>query len=185
MAIRFYVPKFITIEDRLAGLLTFRQLFALLGSFFLTYFTFKINKFFGIIVGLISFGSAILFTFVSINGKLFIFVIPGFLDWLINRKYTWQKIRKMTYKEIEVPQEIERQIPLLTIKSKKKEPIRQATIDLEYKEIVPKTKERVIISLDEPIVNQIEGINRVVHRHLKNPKNPYRLFPYVKFLKNL
>ncbi len=185
MAIRFYVPKFITIEDKLAGLLTFRQLFALLGAFFLSFFVFKINHLWGIIIGLISLVIAILFTFVYINGKLFVFVIPGFLDWLKNKKYTWQKIKKITYKEIEVPQEIEHQIPLLTIKSKKKEPMRQTAIDLEYKEITPKIKERVIISLDEPIANQIDGINKIIHRHLKNPKNPYRLFPYIKFLKNL
>lgn len=183
MAIRFYVPKFITIEDKLAGLLTFRQLFSLLGAFLLTFFVFKINPLLGIIVGLISFGLAILFTFVRINGKLFIFSLPNVLDFLKTKKYTWQKIEKTTYKEIELPKELDQQVPLSSIKPKKRELTGKATIDFEYKEIAPTIKERVIISLEEPIVEQVKEINKIVHRHLTNPKNPYRFFPYVKFLK--
>ncbi len=183
MAIRFYVPKFITIEDRLAGLLTFRQLFALLGAFLLTFFVFKINQFLGLIVGLMSFGLAILFTFVYINGKVFIQSLPDILNSLRVRKYTWQKIEKTAYKEIEMPQEIEQKITFPGFIAKKRKLTGKATIDFEYKEIAPTIKERVIFSLEEPMAKQIEEINKIVHRHLTNPKNPYRLFPYVKFFK--
>jgi hypothetical protein len=76
MVSRFFVPKFVTIEDKLAGLLTFRQLFALLGAFLLSFFVFKINQFLGLLTALISFALAFLFTFVYINGKPFLYILP-------------------------------------------------------------------------------------------------------------
>jgi hypothetical protein len=183
MALRFFVPKFITIEDKLAGLVTFRQLFSLLGAFLLTYFTFSISRLLGIIVGLVSFGIAILFTFVYINGKLFIYVLPSLLESLVGKRYIWRKIERITYKEVEIPQEQTTQPIFPTILSRKKKLPNRVPIDFEYKEVSPTFKERVIISLEEPIVNQIEDINKIVHRHLVNPKNPYRFFPYIKFHK--
>jgi hypothetical protein len=186
MALKFFVPKFITIEDRLAGLFTFKQLFALLGAFLLSYFTFKINPIFGLIVGAISFGSAGVLTFLYINGKPFMYILPQFFDFLFgNRKFVWQKIEKMNYKEIQVPTipEIPEETTLPTLKPKKQSPSTKAEIILEYPET--SIKEKVTLSLQEPIANQTQEINTLVHRHLINPKNPYRFFPYIKFYKNL
>lgn len=183
MAIKFFVPKFISIEDKLAGILTFKQLFALLGAFLISFFVFKVNKIFGIIIGIILFGLAILFTFVKINGKLFIYSLPKILDNFRSKKYVWKKIEKTSYKEIEIPEEKEFKISLPNIFSKRKKSVNTAAIDFEYKEIDPKIKEKVIISLEEPIAKQIEEINKTEHHHLQNPKNPYRLFPYIKLKK--
>jgi hypothetical protein len=185
MALRFYVPKFITVEDKLAGLLTFKQLFALLGAFLLAFFTFKTNKILGVIVGIISFGIAILFTFVNVNGKLLMYALPKILENLKSKNYVWKKIEKITYKEIEIPEEKEFKLPLLDVLRKKLKRSNMAAINFEYKEIAPTIKEKVLISLEKPIANQVEEINEITHRHLQNPKNPYRLFPYVRFQKKL
>jgi len=195
---QFFVPKFITIEDKLAGILTFKQLFALLGAFLLSYLVFRINTFLGIIVGLTSFALAILLTFVYINGKPFLYNLPGVIDFFFkNRKFTWKRIEKVTYKEIELPKELETEadfpkIPQRKIIGDRTEVVLESpetiteeklTISLEYPEV--NAKEKLTISLEEPIALQTEEINRIVHRHLLNPKNPYRFFPYVKFYKTL
>jgi len=184
MAVRFFVPKFITIEDRLAGLLTFRQLFALLGAFLLSFFVFKVNQFLGLITALISFGLAFLLTFVYINGKPFLYILPRFFDFVFgSKRFTWQRVQKITYKEIALSPGITGEVTLPKIKPKKKIFGDKAEIILEYPET--SIKEKINLSLQEPIALQIEDINRLVHRHLANPRNPYRLFPYVKLYKTL
>jgi hypothetical protein len=185
MALKFFVPKFVTIEDRLAGIFTFKQLFALLGAFLISFFTFKANQILGIVVGLISFGSAIVLTFVYINGKPFLYILPKFFDFLFkDRKFIWAKIQKITYKEIPVAKEIigEATIPMIQPK-KKLPPVEKAEIILEY----PNTsiKEKVSLSLEKPIAIQTDEINHLIHRHSRNPKNPYNFFPYIKFYKTL
>ena len=181
MPTRVSVPKFITIEDKLAGLLTFRQLFALLGAFILTFFIFKINQLLGIIVGIIFFGLAILFTFVYINGKPFVQILPNIMEFLFQgRKFVWKKLEKTVYKKVEIKEveEIEPSPPLIKERDKQSDIL---PLEISYPEIAPEIKDKVIISLNQPIANQIDEITKIIHRHLVNPKNPYRLFPYVKF----
>jgi len=184
MVTRFYVPKFITIEDKLAGILTFKQLFALLGAFLLSFFVFKTNRIAGVITALISFSLAIVLTFIRVNGKPFLYVLPRFIDFIIgNKKFIWQRIQKVTYKEIPILTEVKEEIELTTIKPKKRTPVEKAEIILEY----PNTsiKERITLSLEQPVAVQTETINEVVHKHSTNPRNPYRLFPYIKLYKKL
>jgi hypothetical protein len=171
MAIRFFVPKFITLEDKLAGILTFKQLFALLGAFLLTFFMFKINKVLGIIVGFLSFGSAIVLTFFNVNGKPVLYVFPKIIEFFLkDKKFQWKKIEKITYQKIAIP-------------TKSIKEIESAEITLEY----PYTniKEKLKLSLKEPISKQTENIESVPHKHTVNPKNPYHFFPYIKFYKTL
>ena len=184
MATRFYVPKFVTIEDKLAGLLTFRQFFALLGAFLLSFFIFRINQLLGLITMLVSFGLAFLLTFVYINGKPFIYSLPQFFNFIVgSKRFTWQQIEKIAYKEVPLPSEITSEVPIPQIKKKSKILDDKTEIILEY----PATniKEKVTISLKEPIALQKNTINSYIHRHLINPKNPYRLFPYIKFYRTL
>jgi hypothetical protein len=199
MATKFFVPKFITIEDRLAGLLTFRQLFALLGAFLLSFFVFRINHLLGFLTGLISFASASLLTFVYINGKPLMNILPRVLDFFFrSRKFAWQRIEKITYKEVVLPKELDTEArdevwprarnKIVSEAGLPKIPQRKIITDqteviLEYPET--NTKEKLTISLKEPMALQAEEINRFVHRHLLNPQNPYRLFPYVKFYRTL
>ena len=184
MAYRFYVPKFITLEDKLAGLLTFRQLFALLGAFLLSFFIFRINQFLGFITMIISFGLAFLLTFVYLNGKPFIYILPQVFSFFLgSKRFAWQRIEKITYKEVTLPSEVAGEVPFPEIKKRKKFIGDKAEVILEYPET--NIKERLFISLKEPIALQTEEINRYVHRHLINPKNPYRLFPYIKFYRTI
>lgn len=186
MAIKFGVPKFITIEDRLAGIFTFRQLFSLLGAFLLSFFVFKANQVAGLIVGVLSFGSVFLLMFVNVNGKPFVFIMPSVLDFFFkSRKFVWQRIEKIAYKQVIIPEfaEFKEKIPTFT---KKEDLIMKDKLPLEinYSEVVPNVKEKLTISLNEPIAKQAEEISKIVHRHLINPRNPYRFFPYVKFYRS-
>jgi hypothetical protein len=246
MTNRFFVPKFIDIEDRLAGLLTFKQLFGLLAAFLLSFVMFKINMILGIIAGFISFGIAILLTFFKVNGKPLINVLPKVLFSLFStHKFVWQKIQKFTYKEISLPEEIKEEIDMPKIQQRKIMPQKskaieetsieetipnkfdvspaiistnieknneilmqvqqnffqkkenedeyqknkigllnnQTEITLEYPAV--NTKEKLTISLQEPISSQIEKMSNLAHKHSLNPKNPYRMFPYIKFYKAL
>ena len=183
MVNRFFVPKFITIEDKLAGILTFRQLFALLGAFLLSFFMFRINQFLGLLTALISFSLSLILTFININGKPFLYILPRFFDFLFgNKKFTWRRIEKVTYKEIDIPKELEVSAVVPKI-SKRKIVDNNAEVILEYPDT--NIKEKLTISLEEPIATQAEKIHNLAHRHLINPKNPYRLFPYVKFYRSL
>ncbi len=187
MALRFRVPKFITIEDRLAGLLTFKQLFALLGAFLLSFFVFKISPFLGFVVSIISFGLAFLFTFVYINGKPFFLILPSVLEFFLRgRRFVWQRIERITYKTVEIPETEEVEITPPHIKTRERKISGdQLELEIKYPEVAPNFRERIIISLKEPIINQSEEITKIAHRHLLNPKNPYRLFPYIKFYRAL
>jgi len=183
MTTKLFVPKFVTIEDKLAGILTFRQLFALLGAFLLSFFVFKMNQFLGFLTALISFALAFIFTFVYINGKPVLNSLPKIIDFFFkSRRFAWQRIEKTTYKEITVPKELTNEINLPKIPQRKITNDR-AEITLEYPET--NIKEKLTISLKEPIASQTEKINDLVHHHLLNPKNPYRFFPYVKFFRTL
>lgn len=188
MAAKFFVPKFITIEDKLAGILTFKQLFSLLGAFMLTFFVFKMNQLIGVIVGIVSFGIAIIFTFVRINGKLFVFIVPDLLDFLFkSKKFAWQRIERIVYKEVELPEaeeEVELKMPRVIKRERMAKP-EKVVLEINYPEVAPDVKEKVEVSLTEPIATQAENISKIVHHHLVNPKNPYRLFPYIKFYKTL
>lgn len=188
MAFKYPVPKFITIEDKLAGLLTFRQLFALLGAFLLTYFIYKVDKIVGIVVGVISFGSAVLLTFVNVNGKPLINILPRILEFFLkSNRYVWKRIEKISYKEVEIPEiEETEEIKVTLPKFKKREKVydEKITFDVTYPEVSPNVKESLSISLNEPIANQVSEISKIIHSHTLNPKNPYRLFPYIKFYKS-
>jgi hypothetical protein len=187
MVDKFPVPKFITIEDKLAGLLTFKQLFALLGAFLLTFFIFKTNQLIGLIIGIISFGLAFVLTFVYVNGKPFMSVLPNFFDFLRSRKFVWQKITKIKYEEVVLPEE-ETKVEMPQLAAREKRILtdqEEAKLEIDYPEVAPGVKEEITISLTAPISDQTEKINRFFHHHLANPKNPYRLFPYIKFYRTL
>lgn len=191
MPARFQVPKFITIEDKIAGLLTFKQLFSLLGAFILTWLVFKIDSFTGVIVGIISFGVAISFTFLKINGKALMYVFPSIVDYFFrDRKFVWQRMEKFAYKDIKVPEfkaeELESETTIPIVKKREKRIVREkpkeekVVFEIQHPEV--EIKEEVAISLDKPIAEQI---NQKEHSHLTNPKNPYRVFPYIKFYRAL
>ncbi len=189
MARRFFVPKFITIEDKLLGLITFKQLFALFGAFLISFFSFKIGGFsIGIIIGLLSWSIALLFFFVYINGKPFYKNFPLIVRaFFRERKWIWKKIMKVSYKEI--PLLIDFDFNKLNIPKPEIKPREivnnNLILEINYPGIDPKFKEKIVVSLEEPFSKQAELINKIYHyhQHSFNPNNPYRLFPYIKFFK--
>ena len=182
---KFFVPTLITIEDRLEGLITIRQLFALLIAFFMSYFSFKIHSFIGIPTVILSFGIAILGTFWKVNGKPFLNILPSAIKCLMNQeKYIWKRIERTTYKEIEAPEVKEKEYYPEFIEPRRKKFVEVSkTLELEVSapEIVSSFKEKIKIELDKPLALQKEEFKKLGHSHEVNPHNPYRLFPYIKF----
>lgn len=181
---KFFVPKYITIEDKLEGLITFRQLFALLIAFFISYLTFKIHNLLGILATILSFGIAILGTFWWVNGKPFLNVLPSAIKSLLNQeKYLWQRMPRTAYKEVFLPEAEEKEIYPEFIEPRRKKFLETKEIEIEIKqpEIVPSFKEVVKVDLEKPLALQKEEFKKLGHRHEINPHNPYRLFPYIKF----
>jgi len=185
MSQKFFVPKYITIEDRLEGLITIRQLFALLIAFFISYFSFKIHTLIGVPVVILSFGLAVLGTFWQVNGKPFLNVLPSALKSLLNQeKYIWKRIEKTEYKEIVVPEVEEKEYYPEFIEPRKKrlsEIPKNVEIEISAPEITSTFKEKIKIELDKPLSLQKEEFKKLGHSHEVNPHNPYRLFPYIKF----
>lgn len=185
MADKFYVPKFITIEDRLAGFFTLRQVFALFFAFLISYFFAKINTLLGIVVGIILFSIAIMGTFWYVNGKPFINIIFTVIKKLIfGERYVWKKIEKLSYKEIEVSEigeSKEAYPPFIEPRKKHIFEAKEIITEIKAPEIAPSFKENLVISLEKPLSQQAEIFKPLSHQHKLNPENPYRLFPYIKF----
>ena len=185
MSQKFFVPKYITIEDRLEGLITIKQLFALLIAFFISYFSFKIHTLIGVPVVILSFGLAVLGTFWQVNGKPFLNVLPSALKSLLNQeKYIWKRIERTEYKEIVVPEVEEKEYYPEFIEPRKKrlsEIPKNVEIEISAPEITSTFKEKIKIELDKPLSLQKEEFKKLGHSHEVNPHNPYRLFPYIKF----
>lgn len=90
---RFKVPQFIDIEDKIFGPFTFKQFMYMGGGLALSYLTYRSLPFF-IAIALIAVILAISasLTFVKINGKPFIFTLEAYVRYVINSKmYIWEK----------------------------------------------------------------------------------------------
>ena len=93
---RFQVPQFIEVEDKIFGPLTFKQFIYIAGGvgFCVVLFLF-LPKFLAIIIGLpvILFAAAL--AFYKINDKPFINVVEAFVKYtLTNKLYIWKKEEK-------------------------------------------------------------------------------------------
>lgn len=181
---KYFVPKFITLEDRLAGIITPKQLFVLVIAFITSYILYKIYPVLGIMGGVISFSIAILGFFWNVNGKPFFFVLPSAINSLLGEKYVWKRIERLSYKEIEVPETGEEIGVYPEFIEPRKKPLIEAEkieFEISYPEIAPSFKETVKLKLDEPLILQTKEFEKLTHQHHVNPHNPYRLFPYIKF----
>ncbi len=93
---RFQVPQFIEVEDKIFGPLTFKQfIYAGGGIGVAVVLFFLIPKFLAILIGLpvVAFGFAL--AFYKVNGKPFINVVEAFVKYtLTNKLYLWKKEEK-------------------------------------------------------------------------------------------
>lgn len=191
---RFNVPQYITIEDKLLGLVTFKQLFLLLGAFIASYTTFKVvGGPIAWVVTLLSFLIAGSLGFMRVNGKSLLSALPRVLGYFLGGKqYFWQASVPTSTKTIEVsvihkyflPQTQEED-SFGAEKNAAPETIEESLPEMPkipmQKTIPQKQKEENIIELKktQPLVRYIQ----YAHKHGQNPRNPYRYFPLPHFPK--
>jgi hypothetical protein len=91
---RFQVPQFIEVEDKIFGPLTFKQFIYIAGSIGISVVIFLfLPKFLAFIfaIPILIFGSML--AFYKINGKAFVNIVEAFLKYTITSKlYIWKKI---------------------------------------------------------------------------------------------
>ncbi len=98
---RYDVPQFIDVEDKIFGPLTFRQFIYLTGGGGLAFLAYKlIPSFFGFLAALPIAGFALALAFVKINEKPFINIIESAFTYAISDKlYVWKQ-EKETKKKV-------------------------------------------------------------------------------------
>ncbi len=103
---RFQVPQFIEVEDKIFGPLTFKQFIYLAGSVGLAVIIFFfLPHFLAIIIDapIIIFGIAL--AFYKVNGKPFIYIVEAFVKYALGSKlYLWQKQDKQPEASTTEPQ---------------------------------------------------------------------------------
>lgn len=99
---RFQVPQFIEIEDKIFGPLTLKQFIYLAGGGGISFVIYTIMPFFFLavffIIPVMLFSVAL--AFYKINGKPFIFILESAVKYtLSNKLYLWQKREKVVTKK--------------------------------------------------------------------------------------
>ncbi len=95
---RFRVPQFIDVEDKLFGPFTFKQFVYLAGGIGLIFVVYKLLPFFiAIILILPIAGLSAALAFYKPNGKPFVFMLQSFVKYITSNKlYIWKQERKKT-----------------------------------------------------------------------------------------
>lgn len=90
---RFQVPQFIEVEDKIFGPLTFKQFIYLAGGTGICVVTFTfLPKFFAILISLPIAALALALAFYKFNDKPFIHMLEAFFNYsLTNKLYIWKK----------------------------------------------------------------------------------------------
>src|SRR3989337_4032462 len=102
---RFKVPQFIDIEDKIFGPFTFKEFVYLAGGAGLCYVFFRILPLYASVpLILIVATFSLCLTFVKINKKPFIEILQAFFMYLLQSKlYIWKKKMEKTKKEAPMP----------------------------------------------------------------------------------
>lgn len=88
---RFQVPQFIDIQDKIFGPFTFRQFVYLLGGGGLAYAFYRFLGVIGLPLSLAALGLAAALTFYKINNKPFIFILQAWVKYITSsRLYVWK-----------------------------------------------------------------------------------------------
>lgn len=96
---RFEVPQFIEIEDKLFGPFTWKQFVYLCGGFGIAGITFITSKFLFILIGLPAAGLAALLAFYPVNNQPFsVFLEAAISYYSSSRIFYWKKEATNTYK---------------------------------------------------------------------------------------
>ena len=102
---RFKVPQFIDIEDKIFGPFTFKQFVYLAGGAGLCYIFFKtLPIYIAVILILPTASLSLALTFIKINSKPFIEILQAFFLYLFQSKlYIWSKKMEKSKKEVRPP----------------------------------------------------------------------------------
>ncbi len=106
---RFAVPQFIDVEDKIFGPLTFRQFVYLAGGGGLAFIAYKlIPSFFGFLAALPIAGFAFALAFVRVNEKPFINIVESAVTYAFSDKlYIWKHEKSEKKKPVATPDEAE------------------------------------------------------------------------------
>ncbi len=93
---RFRVPQFIDVEDKIFGPFTFKQFIYLVGGAGICFILYKALPFFIAFLFIIPVaGIALALTFYEVNGKPFIFILEASIKYFFqNKLYLWKKTPK-------------------------------------------------------------------------------------------
>ncbi len=195
---RFSVPQFTTIEDKLLGFVTFRQLFLLLGAFLITYVAFKyLPLVLAVIVALVAAVVAAALGWIQINGKSLLMSLPEVISFIVagRKQYIWRPLNQMETREIEIPI-IEKYFPLNEdalafdgVKFTERTPYLAPPIVAREEMIAKKSPAvgqapppvRPTVAAPVIVPQPLARYIQYSHRHLVNPQNPYRHFPLPSF----
>lgn len=112
---RFQVPQFINVEDRILGSFTIKQFVYLVGGAGMVYIAFNFLPLFLSIplIGLVV-GFALALAFFRPNGKPFIFMVQAAISYLLSgRLYIWKRTAKKLEARSATPEEKGAAIPSL------------------------------------------------------------------------
>lgn len=110
---RFQVPQFIEVEDKIFGQLTLKQFIYIVGGAGLSFLVYMIlpNIFFSLIPIIVIMGASFALAFYKINKKPLIHVVEyAFKYYIANKLYIWKKVNK-------TPEEVRKDNPLKDLKN--------------------------------------------------------------------
>jgi hypothetical protein len=98
---RFQVPQFIEVEDKIFGPLTLKQFIYLAGGGAITFFFYRFFPFYIAIFGMIpAAGFALALTFYKVNNKPFVVIMEAALKYFFARKlYIWKKEKELIIRQ--------------------------------------------------------------------------------------
>lgn len=117
---RFQVPQFIEVEDRIFGPLTLKQFIYLLGAAGVTFIAYTLLKsiIWTAIVSLPFIALALALAFYKVNNRPFINVVESAFNYYIgNKLYIWKKVEKPVVPKVgqpEAPQTADFYVPKLS-----------------------------------------------------------------------
>lgn len=93
---RFQVPQYIEIEDKIFGPLTLKQFIYLIGGVGLAFVSYRFLGPLGLIIGIPVVIFGVLLAFYKHNNKPFIFLVESAARYSLNKKlYLWRKTEKI------------------------------------------------------------------------------------------
>ncbi len=132
---RFQVPQFIEIEDKIFGPLTFKQFVYLAGGAGICVIIFIFfPRFIAIVISLPIAMFSLALAFYRVNEKPFIFLIEAFLNYtLTNKLYIWKKEEKQVIKS-RIPTDADGHIQQVYVPKLSDSKLKELTWSLDIKE---------------------------------------------------